>query len=111
QPDVQCYNYSTGALEVPVFSVPILVIGCGIIGLEMACVFDALGNRVSVVELTRQLMPGTDADLLRPLERRIRARYQQILLGTRVTAVAPEPAGLRVSFAGEQAPASPQLFQ
>jgi len=102
---------STDALEVPAFPGPVLVIGGGIIGLEMACVFDALGNRVSVVELTRQLMPGTDADLLRPLERRIRSRYQQILLGTRVTAVAPETAGLRVSFAGEQAPATPQLFE
>jgi len=100
---------STSALEVPPFSGPILVVGGGIIGLEMACVFDALGNRVSVVELTRQLMPGTDADLLRPLERRIRARYQQILLGTKVAGIAPEAAGLRVSFAGEQAPA-PQLF-
>ena len=101
---------STSALEVPPFSGPILVVGGGIIGLEMACVFDALGNRVSVVELTRQLMPGTDADLLRPLERRIRARYQQILLGTKVAGIAPEAAGLRVSFAGEQAPA-PQLFE
>jgi dihydrolipoyl dehydrogenase len=101
---------SSGALEVPAFSGPILVVGCGIIGLEMACVFDALGNRVSVVELTRQLMPGTDADLLRPLERRIRARYQQILLGTKVAGIAPEAAGLRVSFAGEQATA-PQLFE
>jgi dihydrolipoamide dehydrogenase len=101
---------STGALEVPPFSGPILVVGGGIIGLEMACVFDALGNRVSVVELTRQLMPGTDADLLRPLERRIRARYQQILLGTKVAGIAPEAGGLRVSFAGEQAPA-PQLFE
>jgi dihydrolipoamide dehydrogenase len=101
---------SSGALEVPAFAGPILVVGCGIIGLEMACVFDALGNRVSVVELTRQLMPGTDADLLRPLERRIRARYQQILLGTKVAGIAPEAAGLRVSFAGEQAVA-PQLFE
>jgi len=100
---------STGALEVPAFSGPILVVGCGIIGLEMACVFDALGNRVSVVELTRQLMPGTDPDLLRPLERRIRSRYQQILLGTKVAGVTPEAAGLRVSFAGEQTP-DPQLF-
>jgi dihydrolipoamide dehydrogenase len=100
---------STDALEVPAFSGPILVVGGGIIGLEMACVFDALGNRVSVVELTRQLMPGTDADLLRPLERRIRSRYQQILLGTKVAGVTPEASGLRVSFAGEQAPA-PQLF-
>ncbi|HVN45962.1 MAG TPA: dihydrolipoyl dehydrogenase [Steroidobacteraceae bacterium] len=101
---------STGALEVPPFSGPILVVGGGIIGLELACVFDALGNRVSVVELTRQLMPGTDPDLLRPLERRIRSRYQQILLGTKVAAIAPESAGLRVSFAGEQAP-EPQLFE
>jgi dihydrolipoamide dehydrogenase len=76
----------------------------------MACVFDALGSRVSVVELTGQLMPGCDADLVRPLERRIRARYQHILLNTRVARVEPEAAGLRVSFAGEQAPAA-QLFE
>jgi dihydrolipoamide dehydrogenase len=100
---------STDALELPEFSGGLLVIGGGIIGLEMACVFDALGKRVSVVELTPQLMPGCDPDLVRPLERRIRARYQQILLGTRVSAVEPQPAGLRVSFAGEKAP-EPQLF-
>jgi len=100
---------STDALEVPAFSGPILVVGGGIIGLELACVFDALGNRVSVVELTRQLMPGTDPDLLRPLERRIRSRYQQILLSTKLAGVTPEASGLRVSFAGEQAPA-PRLF-
>jgi dihydrolipoamide dehydrogenase len=101
---------STDALELPEFSGGLLVVGGGIIGLEMACVFDALGSRVSVVELTAQLMPGCDADLVRPLERRIRSRYQQILLGTRVAAVEPETAGLRVSFAGEKAPA-PQLFE
>ena len=101
---------STDALELPEFSGGLLVVGGGIIGLEMACVFDALGSRVSVVELTPQLMPGCDADLVRPLERRIRARYQQILLGTRVAAVEPQTAGLRVSFAGEKAPA-PQLFE
>ena len=100
---------SADALEVPQFAGPMLIVGCGIIGLEMACVFDALGTRVSLVELTTQLMPGVDADLLRPLERRIRARYQQILLGTKVAGIAPEAAGLRVSFAGENAPA-PQLF-
>jgi dihydrolipoamide dehydrogenase len=75
----------------------------------MACVYDALGTRVSVVELTPQLMPGCDPDLVRPLERRIRARYQQILLGTKVTAIEPQSTGLRVTFAGEKAPA-PQLF-
>jgi len=82
----------------------------GIIGLEMACVFDALGRRVSVVELTAQLMPGCDPDLVRPLERRIRARYQQILLDTRLAGIEPEAAGLRVSFAGDKAPPA-QTFE
>ncbi len=101
---------STDALELPESSGSLLVVGGGIIGLEMACVFDALGSRVSVVELTPQLMPGCDPDLVRPLERRIRARYQQILLGTRVAAIEPQAAGLKVSFAGDQAP-EPQLFE
>ena len=100
---------STDALELPEFSGGLLVIGGGIIGLEMACVFDALGKRVSVVELTPQLMPGCDPDLVRPLERRIRSRYQQILLGTRVSAVEARSEGLRVSFSGDKAPA-PQVF-
>lgn len=100
---------STGALELPEFSGGLLVIGGGIIGLEMACVYDALGSRVSVVELTAQLMPGCDPDLVRPLERRIRSRYEQILLGTRVTKVEPLTEGLRVTFEGDTAPA-PQLF-
>ena len=101
---------STDALELPEFSGGLLVIGGGIIGLEMACVFDALGTKVSVVELTPQLMPGCDPDLVRPLERRIRGRYQQILLGTKVAGVEAQRTGLRVSFAGEKAPA-PQLFE
>jgi dihydrolipoamide dehydrogenase len=101
---------SSDALEVPDVSGAMLVVGGGIIGLEMACVFDALGSRVSVVELTAQLMPGCDTDLVRPLERRIRSRYQQILLGTRVSRIEPEAAGLRVSFTAEQA-VEPQLFQ
>ncbi|HUN27994.1 MAG TPA: dihydrolipoyl dehydrogenase [Steroidobacteraceae bacterium] len=99
---------STGALELPAAK-RLLVVGGGIIGLEMACVFDALGSRVSVVELTPQLMPGCDPDLVRPLEKRIRARYEQILLGTRVTAIEPRPEGLRVSFEGTAAP-GPQLY-
>jgi dihydrolipoyl dehydrogenase len=101
---------SSDALELPQFAGALLVVGGGIIGLEMACVFDALGNRVSVVELTAQLMPGCDVDLVRPLERRIRSRYQQILLGTKVARIEPEAAGLRVSFAGDKAP-PPQLFE
>ncbi len=99
---------SSDALELPA-TTRLLVVGGGIIGLEMACVYDALGSRVSVVELTPQLMPGTDPDLVRPLEKRIRARYEQILLSTRVAAVEPTPEGLRVSFQGERAPA-PQVF-
>ena len=101
---------STDALELPESSGGLLVVGGGIIGLELACVFDALGRRVSVVELTPQLMPGCDPDLVRPLERRIRARYQQILLGTSVAAIERESGGLRVSFAGEKAP-PPQTFE
>jgi dihydrolipoamide dehydrogenase len=100
---------STDALELPEFSGGMLVIGGGIIGLEMACVYDALGSRVSVVELTPQLMPGTDPDLVRPLEKRIKARYQQILTGTKVTRVEPLLEGLRVTFEGDKAP-EPQIY-
>ena len=100
---------STDALELPEFSGGLLVVGGGIIGLEMACVYDALGGRVSVVELTNQLIPGCDPDLVRPLERRIRGRYEQILLGTKVTKVEALSEGLRVSFEGEKAPA-PTVF-
>jgi len=100
---------STDALELPEFSGGLLVIGGGIIGLEMACVYDALGSRVSVVELTPQLMPGCDPDLVRPLEKRIRARYGQILVGTRVAKVEAIKEGIRVTFEGDKAPA-PQVY-
>jgi dihydrolipoamide dehydrogenase len=89
---------STGALELPDDPGRLLVIGGGIIGLEMATVYEALGAKVSVVELTPQLMPGCDLDLVRPLEKRLKARYEQIMLGTRVSAVAAQAAGLQVSF-------------
>ncbi len=78
---------STGALELGGIPKRLLVVGGGIIGLEMACVYDALGAKVSVVELTDQLMPGADIDLVRPLEKRLKPRYEQILLGTKVTKV------------------------
>ena len=90
---------SSGALELPKNPGRFLVIGGGIIGLEMACVYDALGAKVSVVELTSQLMPGCDPDLVRPLEKRIKARYGEILVNTQVTAVATAKDGLQVSFA------------
>ena len=92
---------STGALELPQKPGRFLVIGGGIIGLEMACVYEALGAKVSVVELTSQLMPGCDPDLVRPLEKRLRARYAEILLNTQVTAVTVSKEGLQVSFASK----------
>jgi dihydrolipoamide dehydrogenase len=90
---------STGALELLRDPGRFLVIGGGIIGLEMACVYNALGAKVSVVELSSQLMPGCDADLVRPLEKRIKARYAEIRLDTQVTAVTAGNDGLQVSFA------------
>jgi len=89
---------STGALELPENPGRLLVIGGGIIGLEMATVYEALGAKVSVVELTAQLMPGCDIDLVRPLEKRLKGRYEQIMLGTKVTAVKAAADGLHVSF-------------
>jgi dihydrolipoamide dehydrogenase len=101
---------STGALELPDPAGRLLVIGGGIIGLEMACVYEALGARVSVVELTTQLMPGCDLDLVKPLEKRLKARYQQVLLGTKVTAVKATAEGVEVSFEDAKG-ASTQTFE
>ena len=108
-PDDSRIMDSTDSLELAELPDTMLVIGGGIIGLEMACVYDALGVKVSVVELTDTLMPGVDPDLVRPLEKRISKRYSEILKGTRVTDVVAEDAGLRVSFDGPDAP-KPQLF-
>jgi dihydrolipoamide dehydrogenase len=101
---------STGALALEGLPKRMLVIGGGIIGLEMACVYDALGVKVSVVELTDTLMPGCDRDLVRPLEKRIKARYEAIMTGTKVTGMAARDAGIEVSFEGRQAPEKPQLY-
>jgi len=100
---------STAALELEELPDSLLVIGGGIIGLEMATVYDALGVTVTVVELTRQLMPGCDPDLVRPLAKRIGERYERILLGVKVTAIDALEHGLRVSFEGDDAP-EPQTF-
>jgi len=89
---------STGALELGGVPKRLLVIGGGIIGLEMATVYAALGAKLSVVELTSQLMPGADPDLVRPLEKRLKARYEQILLNTKVTGCTAKPEGLAVEF-------------
>jgi dihydrolipoamide dehydrogenase len=76
----------------------LLVIGGGIIGLEMATVYDALGSRVTVVELMDQLIPGCDPDLVKPLHKRIEERYERILVGTKVESVKALKNGLKVSF-------------
>ena len=95
---------STGALALEEVPERLLVIGGGIIGLEMATVYDALGSRVSVVEMLDRLIPGCDPDLVRPLQRRIRERYEAIHLGVKVAGVEAGDDGLRVSFEGEGAP-------
>jgi dihydrolipoamide dehydrogenase len=99
---------STGALELDLPG-RMLVIGGGIIGLEMATVYAALGVKVSVVEMTDSLIPGCDRDLVRPLERRIAARFERIMLGTRAVSVEPAADGLRVAFDGKGAP-EPQVY-
>ncbi|UGS35124.1 dihydrolipoyl dehydrogenase [Capillimicrobium parvum] len=96
---------STGALALADVPGRLLVIGGGIIGMEMASVYDALGAQVTVVELLDQLLPGCDGDLVRPLAKRVGARYEAIHLATRVTAVETLEDGLWVSFEGGSAPA------
>jgi len=93
---------STGALELTDVPGRLLVVGGGIIGLEMATVYDALGSRVTVVELADQLIPGCDPDLVKPLHKRIAQRYAAIHLGTRVEGIETSGDGLHVSFAGGQ---------
>jgi dihydrolipoamide dehydrogenase len=100
---------STGALKLQDVPKRMLVIGGGIIGLEMATVYDALGTKISVVELADGLMPGADRDMVKPLHTRIAKRYEAIYLKTKVTKIEALAEGLRVTFEGEQAPES-QLY-
>ena len=101
---------STGALALADIPKKLLVIGGGIIGLEMACVYDALGSQVSVVELGDGLIPGADRDLVKVLETRLRKRYAAIMLGTKVSTIGARPEGLRVHFEGANAPSEPQVY-
>jgi dihydrolipoamide dehydrogenase len=101
---------STGALALKDVPKRMLVIGGGIIGLEMATVYEALGTNISVVELMDQIMPGADKDMVKPLHNRIAKRYEAIMLKTKVTKIEAEKKGLKVTFEGEQAPAEPQLY-
>lgn len=100
---------STDALELKEVPKKLLIVGGGIIGLEMATVYDALGSEVSVVEFMDSLIPGCDKDLVRPLMKRIKSKYKEIMLSTRVTEIKAQKNGLKVSFEGKNAP-EPQLF-
>jgi dihydrolipoamide dehydrogenase len=95
---------STDALMLAEIPKRLLVIGGGIIGLEMACVFDALGSEVAVVELADQLMPGADLDLVKPLQARLAKRYAGIHLKTKVAALEAKKDGLHATFEGESLP-------
>jgi len=97
---------STGALELADIPKRLLVIGGGIIGLEMATVYDALGSKVSVVELSPGLIPGCDPDLVRPLMKRVKKRYENIWLNSKVTGIEAQKKGLKVSFEGKGVPAT-----
>jgi len=97
---------STGALELGEVPRRLLVVGGGIIGLEMATVYHELGAQVTVVELLDQLIPGTDRDVVAPLAKRVSRQYENVFLRTSVAGVEPRPEGLVVSFDGAKAPAT-----
>ncbi|TVP83672.1 MAG: dihydrolipoyl dehydrogenase [Thioalkalivibrio sp.] len=92
---------STSALELAEIPKRLLVVGGGIIGLEMAAVYDALGSKVTVVELADHLMLGADRDLVRPLEKRIRKSYENIYLKSKVAEAKATKKGIEVRFEGE----------
>ena len=100
---------STGALELKDIPKKLLVIGGGIIGMEMATVYEALGSQVTVVELTAGLLAGADSDIVKPLTKRMQNKLE-IILNTKVTKVDAKPDGLWATFEGAQAPNEPQRF-
>lgn len=101
---------STGALLLEDVPKELLVIGGGIIGMELGTVYDALGSKVTVVELTENILPGCDKDLSAPLLKRMQKRFSKIMLNTKVTAVEAKKDGLYVTFAGADVPATPVKF-
>jgi dihydrolipoamide dehydrogenase len=101
---------STGALALESIPKHMLVLGGGIIGLEMATVYHALGSEITVVEMLPNLIASADKDVVKPYLTRISKRYDGIWLETRVTKVEATPAGMKVTFEGKNAPAEPQLY-
>ncbi len=109
-PDDERIIDSTGALALADIPKRMLVIGGGIIGLEMGTVYDALGTQVSVVEFTDGLVQGCDRDLVRPLQKRIEKRFESIMLSTKVAKMEAKKDGIHVSFEGEGAPKQSQVY-
>lgn len=101
---------STGALKLEDTQGKLLVLGGGIIGLEMATVYSALGSQVTIVEMMDQIIPGADADIVKPLHKRIEKKYENIYLKTKVTKVEAKTDGLYVTFEGDAAPKEPVRF-
>ena len=102
---------STGALRLSAIPPRLLVIGGGIIGLEMATVYHELGSRVTVVELLDSLIPGADKDIVKPLHKRIEKQYENIFLGTKVTSMAASNDGIKVTLEGKNAPGEDTFHQ
>lgn len=101
---------STGALALADIPARMLVIGGGIIGLEMGTVYDALGTKVSVVEFMDGLIPGADRDLIRPLQKRMEKRFESIMVSTKVSKLEAKPDGIYVDFEGANAPKETQKY-
>lgn len=95
---------STDALELEDIPKRLLVIGGGIIGMEMATVYDALGSKITVVEMQDSLIPGADKDIVKPLLKRVQDKYENIYLSTKVANIEPLKKGLKVTFEGKDAP-------
>ena len=97
---------STDALELSIIPNKMLIIGGGIIGLEMATIYASLGSSVSIVELTETLMPGTDRDLVKPLEKHLKKQCDHIYKSVEVSSATSTKKGIEISFKGRGAPES-----
>ncbi len=101
---------STGALALEDVPKKMLVVGGGIIGLEMGTVYSTLGSQIDVVELQPNLIPGCDPDLVRPLQKRLKTKFNNIMLQTKVTEIKAQKGGLKVFLEGENAPEKPEIY-
>src|SRR5690606_15330424 len=101
---------STGALDLPFVPKRMLVIGGGIIGLEMASVYSTLGTRLDVVEMLDGLMTGADRDLVRVWQKHNEKRFDRVMLRTKTVKAEAKDDGIHVWFEGENAPDGPQVY-